>query len=226
MEENYEFLVSGLAHELKNPLSGIKGAAQLLQNSLNEEEATRCSEIIIKEVDRLRDLINRIRKIDTFDKELFSPVDIHELLFDIIFLESKSSRNIEFTHNFDITMPPIFADKNSIKQVLINIIKNSVDAVNKKEINDGMITLGTKWVTDYKIKSRNTVIISIKDNGIGIEKDNIEKIFTPFFSSKKKGSGLGLFISNQIIIKHGGFILVDSELNQGTEFRIHLPAGK
>lgn len=227
MEENYDFLVRGLAHELKNPLSGIKGAAQLLNKNLNEDEIVRCSEIIIKEVDRLRDLIERIKRIDTFDKGSFSPVDIHELLFDIIFLESKTSKNIEFSHNFDITMPPVIADKNSLKQVLINIIKNSVDAIKNSECeNGGHVTLGTKWVTDYKIKSKNSVIISVKDNGTGIDRKNVRKIFTPFFSSKEKGSGLGLFISNQIIIKHGGFITVESEPGTGTEFQIHLPTDK
>ncbi|MGH7884618.1 MAG: two-component system sensor histidine kinase NtrB, partial [Thermodesulfobacteriota bacterium] len=137
MEENYEFLARGLAHELKNPLSGIKGAAQLLKGELNSDEIARCSEIIVKEVDRLRDLINRIKRIDNFDKDSFSFVDIHELLFDIIFLESKIRNNIKFQHNFDITIPHIFADKNSIKQLFINIIKNAVDAVG----NSGEIIL-------------------------------------------------------------------------------------
>ncbi len=221
MEESYEFLARGLAHELKNPLSGIKGAAQLLSTELNSTEISKCSEIIVKEVDRLRDLTNKIRGIDSFDKGSFKEVNIHELLFDIIFLESKIKDNVEFKHFFDITIPPIIADKDSIKQVLINIVKNAGDAIK----SNGEITLSTKWVTDYKLKDKNSVLISIKDNGIGIDKKNIKKIFTPFFSNKKKGSGLGLFISNQIVTKHGGFILVDSKPDEGTEFKIYLPTG-
>lgn len=219
MEENYEFLARGLAHELKNPLSGIKGAAQLLSSELSPEEVSRCSVIIVKEVDRLRDLINKIRRIDSFDKESFNEVDIHELLFDIIFLESKARENIVFKHFFDITIPPIIADKNSIKQVFINIVKNASDAIK----DGGEIILSTKWVTDYKLKDKNSILISIKDNGIGIDKKNIKKIFSPFFTNKKRGSGLGLFISNQIVAKHGGFIIVDSKQGEGSEFKIYLP---
>jgi len=218
---NFENLILGMAHELKNPLSGIKGAAQLLKNKPSSKEISKCSEIITKEADRLIDLLDRIKRIDDFAEEQFEEFDIHESLLDIIYLESKSSdKNIKFEKNFDVALPLIKGDKNSIKQVFINIVKNAVQAVE----DDGEIIIISRWVNDYKIKSNSAIMVSIRDNGPGIPDKEVEHVFTPFFSTKSEGTGLGLFISNRIISKHGGAIFVESEFGFGTEFKIYLPA--
>ena len=218
---NFENLILGLAHELKNPLSGIKGAAQLLSSELSKNEVEKCSNIIVKEANRLIDLLDRLKKLDDFTQDTMSQVDIHEILLDIIYLESKSiSNEIEFKKNFDITIPPVKGDENSLKQVFLNLINNAVQSIKKS----GEIILTTKWVNDYKIKSKSAILISVKDNGIGIKKDEIEKIFTPFFTTKSKGSGLGLFLSHQIVAKHGGAIFVESKQKEGSEFKVYLPS--
>lgn len=220
LEENYETLVKGLAHEIRNPLSGIKGAAQLLKGALSKTEKSRCSKIIIKEVERLKDLVDRLAKPSSVSTQHLMSVDINEILIDIIFLESNLNKNIKFKHKLDITIPPIPGDYNSLKQVFINIIQNAVSSIKGK----GQITVSTKWVTDYKIRNKHTILISVKDNGTGIQKKDLKKIFTPFFSSKKKGTGLGLFISNQVIAKYGGIITAESAEGTGSEFKIQLPA--
>ncbi len=218
---NFENLILGMAHELKNPLSGIKGAAQLLNSKPSGKEISKCSEIITKEADRLIDLLESMKRIDDFAEEHFEDFDIHEILLDIIYLESKSGdKKIDFQKNFDVALPPIRGDENSIKQVFINIIKNAVQAVDK----DGEIIIHSKWVSDYKIKSNSAIMVSVADNGPGIPGDDLEHVFTPFFSTKSGGTGLGLFISNQIISKHGGAIFVESEVGIGSEFKIYLPA--
>lgn len=218
---NFENLILGLAHELKNPLSGIKGAAQLLSSKPSKKEIDKCSEIIDKEADRLIDLLDRLKRIDDFSEDMLQPVDIHEILLEIIFLESKSLESrIKFKQNFDVTIPPIKGDKNSLKQVFINLINNAVQSIS----NTGTVSLTTKWVNDYKIKSKYAILISVKDSGTGIPKDQLDKVFTPFFTTKESGSGLGLFLSNQIIAKHGGAVFVDSKQNEGSEFKIYLPA--
>lgn len=218
---NFENLLLGMAHELKNPLSGIKGAAQLLKNKPSGNELTKCSEIITKEADRLIDLLERMKRIDDFAEEQFEEFDIHEILFDIIYLESKTGeKNINFEKNFDVALPPIRGDENSVKQVFINIIKNAVQAVEA----DGEINIVSRWVSDYKIKSNSAIMVSISDNGPGIPADELAHVFTPFFSTKSGGTGLGLFISNQIISKHGGAIFLESEVGVGSEFKIYLPA--
>ncbi len=218
---NFENLLLGMAHELKNPLSGIKGAAQLLKNKPSVKELNKCSEIITKEADRLIDLIDRMKKIDDFAEEQFEEFDIHEILLDIIYLESRTgNKKIDFQKNFDVALPLIRGDENSIKQVFINIIKNAVQALQE----EGEINIISRWVSDYKIKSNSAIMVSISDNGPGIPGDQLEQIFTPFFSTKSEGTGLGLFISNQIISKHGGAIFVESEVGFGSEFKIYLPA--
>ncbi len=220
LEENYETLVRGLAHEIRNPLSGIKGAAQLLNGSLSKTEKNRCSKIIIKETERLKDLVDRLVKPSSVSTQHLMSVDINEILIDIIFLESNLHKNIEFRHKLDVTIPPVPGDYNSLKQVFINLIQNAVSSIRDK----GQITVSTKWVPDYKIRNKHTVLISVKDDGTGIQKKDLKKIFTPFFSSKKKGTGLGLFISSQVIAKYGGIITADSVEGEGSEFRIQLPA--
>jgi len=220
LEENYETLVRGLMHEIRNPLSGIKGAAQLLDGTLSKTEKTRCSKIIIKEVERLKNLADRLVKPSSVSTQHLMSVDINEILIDTIFLESNLHKSIKFKQRLDITIPPIPGDSNSLKQVFINIIQNAVSSIR----GNGQITVSTKWITDYKIRNKNTVLISVKDNGSGIQKKNLEKIFTPFFSDKKDGTGLGLFISSQVIAKHGGIITTESIEGEGSEFKIELPA--
>ncbi len=214
-------LLIGLAHELKNPLSGIKGAAQLLFQEETIEVTTRCADIIIKEVDRLCTLLERLGQIEPLPKEVFEPVDIHDILSEILFLESKSrdSKKVKFVENFDITLPTVLGNKDSLKQVFLNIIKNSAQAI----ANKGTVEISTRWITDYKLKGEKAISVEIRDTGSGISKEILQKISTPFYTTKKRGSGLGLFIAYQIIAKHGGAIFVESELEKGTVFKVYLP---
>jgi two-component system, NtrC family, nitrogen regulation sensor histidine kinase GlnL len=216
-----EGLILGLAHELKNPLSGIKGAAQILLEEKTNKGTVKCADIIIKEVDRLCALLDKLRQLEPFAKEVFEPVNIHEVLSEILFLESKSSREKEakFIENFDVALPPILGDKNSLKQVFLNLIKNAYEAIPKK----GTVEISTRWITNYKLKGENAISVDIRDNGTGIAREVLEKIFTPFYTTKKEGSGLGLFLAYQIIAKHEGAIFVESELGRGTVFRVYLP---
>ena len=220
IEEKYEMLVKGLAHEVKNPLSGIKGAAQLLNGELSEDEKNQCSRIIVKETERLRDLLDRLLKSSSISIQNLCSIDINEILLDVMFLESNLRRDIKFIHNLDVTIPPVPGDRNSLKQVFVNVIQNAVASIEGK----GSITISTRWVTDYKIRNKNIVVISVRDTGTGIKEEDRKKIFTPFFSARKNGTGLGLFISNQIIAKHGGIIKVQSTEKKGSEFCIEIPA--
>lgn len=221
---NFEGFIFGLAHELKNPLSGIRGASQLLLNQTQKPEVLKCAEIILKEADRLRNLIEKFERLEPLSKDKFEFVDIHEILSEIIFLESRSNKEkqINFIQNFDVTMPPIRGDVNALKQVFLNIIKNASEA----NLNRSTIEITTRWITDYKIKNENAISVHIRDYGSGIAKEDLEKIFTPFYTTKKDGSGLGLFIAYKIIAKHGGAIFVESELGKGTTFKIYLPLSK
>ncbi|MEM7007647.1 MAG: ATP-binding protein [Thermodesulfobacteriota bacterium] len=217
----FETLMLGLAHELKNPLSGIRGAAQLLAQETESEETVKCAEIITKEADRLRSLLDSLKQLEPFAEEVLEPIDIHDILMEIAYLESMSEKHnkIQYKQNYDITLPPISCDRNSLKQVFLNLIKNASQAVGEK----GKVEVTTRWITEHKLKGQRAISVDIKDNGEGIEPDSLEKIFSPFYTTKKEGSGLGLFLAYQIIAKHGGAILVESEVGKGTTFKVYLP---
>ena len=217
----FETLMLGLAHELKNPLSGIRGAAQLLAVETENEEIIKCAEIITKEADRLRALLDSLKQLEPFAEEVLEPIDIHDILMEIVYLESLSDNyeNIEYKQNYDITLPPIQGDRNSLKQVFLNLIKNASQALE----DNGKIEISTRWITEHKLKGQKAISVDIQDNGKGIPSDSLEKIFSPFYTTRKEGSGLGLFLAYQIIAKHGGAILVESEIDRGTVFKVYLP---
>ena len=217
----FENLVLGLAHELKNPLSGIRGAAQLLAEDAPNSEALKCAQIITKEADRLRSLLDTLKQLEPFAEEVFELIDIHELLMETIYLESmsKSGEHIQYKQNYDVTIPPIHGDRNALKQVFLNLIKNAAEAITDK----GQVEVSTRWITEHKLKGQNSMSIEISDNGAGIPPDSLEKIFNPFYTTKKEGSGLGLFLAYQIIAKHGGAIFIDSDVGVGTTIKVFLP---
>jgi two-component system nitrogen regulation sensor histidine kinase GlnL len=219
-----EGLILGLAHELKNPLSGIKGAAQILVEEKRDKATVKCAGIIIKEVDRLCALLDKLKQLEPFAKEVFEPINIHEILSEILFLESRSGRGkeVKFVENYDLTLPPVLGDRDSLKQVFLNLIKNAHESIPK----NGTVEISTRWITDYKLRSENAISVYIRDSGAGIPKEALEKIFSPFYTTKKEGSGLGLFLAYQIIAKHGGAIFVESELGKGTVFKVYLPIFK
>ena len=217
----FETLMSGLAHELKNPLSGIRGAAQLLADETENIETIKCAEIITKEADRLKSLLDSLKQLEPFSEELLEPLDIHDILMEIIYLESLSdtNKNIQYKQNYDITLPPVQGDRNSLKQVFLNLIKNASQAIEVK----GKIEVSTRWITEHKLKGQKAISVEIEDNGNGIARESLEKIFSPFYTTRKEGSGLGLFLAYQIIAKHGGAVLVESEPGKGTVFKVYLP---
>ncbi len=217
----FESLMLGLAHELKNPLSGIRGAAQLLVDETENKETIKCAEIITKEADRLRSLLDSLKQLEPFSDEAVEPTDIHDILMEIVYLESLSEvhKNIQYKQNYDITLPAVQCDRNSLKQVFLNLIKNASQAI---EAN-GEIEISTRWITEHKLKGQKAISIDIKDTGGGIPADSLEKIFSPFYTTRQEGSGLGLFLAYQVVAKHGGAILVESELGTGTVFKVYLP---
>ncbi|MGQ0792938.1 MAG: two-component system sensor histidine kinase NtrB [Deltaproteobacteria bacterium] len=216
-----EGLILGLAHELKNPLSGIRGAAQILLEEAGSAEIIKCARIIIKEADRLRSLLDTMKRLEPFAKEIFEPVNVNEILTEVLFLESKSlgGKGVKFTHSFDVALPPVSGDANSLKQAILNLVRNAIEAIEDR----GEVYVSTRWITDYKLKNENAISIYIRDSGAGISKESLEKIFSPFYTTKKNGTGLGLFLAYQIVAKHGGAIFVESQPGRGTLFKVYLP---
>jgi two-component system nitrogen regulation sensor histidine kinase GlnL len=210
----------GMAHEIKNPLGGIRGAAQLLERELGEPKLKQYTDVIISEVDRLTALINNMLGPNT--KIIKSPVNILEVLEHIrrLILAAEAPR-INIKMDYDPSIPELMGDKRELIQALLNIVQNAVQSIN----NSGEITFKTRIgrrFTVGKITHPLVVQVDISDNGNGISAEIQDTIFLPMVTNKAQGSGLGLPIAQEIVSRHGGIILFNSS-PQGTTFSTILP---
>jgi PAS domain S-box-containing protein len=203
-------LSAGMAHEIRNPLTSIKGYAQYIKSELGENnELTDDVSVIENEVDRLNGILTNFLEFARPEKPNLKSEDANTVINRVVKLVKRDilPENIKIeTELSDI--PYIYIDENQIERVIINLILNSIQAMP----DGGVIKLTTEKDND------NYVNIIIEDNGIGIPKENYEKIFEPFFTTRNKGTGLGLAICSRIIENHGGFIEVTSAVNKGTRF--------
>jgi len=219
-------LSAGLAHEIKNPLGGIRGAAQLLKAELAlEPSLLENTEIMIREVDRVNELLEQLLDLTRPAKLRLEPLNIHEVLNHVLRLESNTAEanDIRIERVFDPSLPPILGDRQQLTQVFLNLIKNAFQALS----GQGCLTLTTRIETDFSVRTRSRgkaklARIDIKDNGPGIKDSDLPHIFSPFFSTKQSGTGLGLAICDRVITEHGGHIRVESHPGQGTVFRVSL----
>lgn len=212
-------LSSGIAHEIRNPLSSIRGLAQFLfQSSDKEDERKTDLSIILKEVDRLNQLINQILDFSRPKKLTISNFSIQKMITELIYLlqSEKNEKEIVFQFHSDLKNQFIDGDRNQLKQALMNIILNSIQAIEQK----GQITILLDTVIN---KNREMIQITIQDNGIGIAPDDLPHIFDPLFSNRENGCGLGLSIAYNIIELHQGTIKIESEKKRGTTVKILLP---
>lgn len=220
-------IAAGLAHEIKNPLGGIKGAAQFLARQELDVNAQECLDIIVKEVDRVDRLLGELLTFTRPKKILFESLNLHELLDQIVLLQKPLSdqKKVKISREYDPSLPPILGEKDELHQVFLNFIKNALEAVPAKK---GHLKISSRFMMNFRIresedkKPAQMVMVEITDNGPGIPEENLEKIFTPFFTTKESGHGLGLAITQRIVNEHGGLIRVQSEKGKGTTFQIYL----
>lgn len=217
---------ANLAHEIRNPLSGIKGAAQIASKKVVDAKAAECLAVISREVDRLNNILNNIldfsRPANLVKKEL----NIHKLLDSVVFLVNAASQaNAEIiAKEYDPSLPPISGDEGQLTQALLNLVKNAIESLGR----NGRVTLVTRMPSEFHIagqgnKPVKTALIEIRDNGCGIKPEDLDNIFTPFFTTKAKGSGLGMAITLKIIKDHDGDLKITSTLGKGTIVSIYLP---
>jgi two-component system nitrogen regulation sensor histidine kinase GlnL len=209
-------LVRGLAHEIKNPLGGIRGAAQLLAQELPNEELTDYTNVIIGETDRLVNLVDRLvgaRKLPQMQ-----PVNIHEVLERVTSLVQAeiNNKHIELEKDYDPSIPPITGDSEQLIQAVLNIVRNAVQALDSPSVDHdlGKIILRTRVLRHTTIGNnmhRLVAQVDIEDNGPGIPTRITDTLFYPMISGRADGSGLGLSIAQSIINQHGGIIECDSK---------------
>ncbi len=220
-------LALGMAHEIRNPLGGIRASAQLLRQELENTEQQEYLDVVISEVDRINRMVERMMNF-TKPRDLnISATNIHKVLNDILLLEKESlaKHKIRLEQVYDPSLPDIEADVDQLKQVFLNLIRNGVEATPGK----GKIQLFTRVGSGYSIKTapdsppRQSIVVEIIDSGSGMDTATMKNLFTPFFTTKSKGSGLGLPISLQIVENHGGKIKITSEKGLGTTVQVFLP---
>lgn len=222
-----ETMAAGLAHEIKNPLGGIKGSAQLLQMELSgNDELQEYTQLIVRETTRVNRIIEELLNLSRPRKTQLEFVNISQILNEIITLQRNTvgDRGILFTWELDPSIPDIPGDHDLLMRLFLNLIKNSCEATN----DHSKITIATKVDTEYHLRrpdSRSTpmVQISISDEGPGISVPELEKIFTPFYTTKESGSGLGLPICQKIVTDHGGMLEFINRPEGGTQVRVSLP---
>jgi len=218
---------SSVAHEIRNPLTGIAAGIQYLNrdSSLSSDQRENIS-FILNEVERLNRIITDLFKVAKPRKLLYQKIEVPGLVERGYKSSNEAFNNkkIEFETDFEDNLPLIEVDPDQVVQVLINMFKNSAEAITDggKVTVKGYIYNGGDQEVILE-KERDMVCIEICDDGDGIEEDDKQRIFEPFFSRKKGGTGLGLFISHSIIQHHQGRITISSEPGDGTTFRVYLP---
>lgn len=220
-------LASMLAHEIKNPLSGIRGAAQLLEQTVTSEEVP-LARLIREETDRIVTLIDRVEIFGDDRPMEREPINIHVVL-DRVKLVAKNgvARNITFSEEYDPSLPPVWGNRDQLVQVFLNLVKNAAEALDRTPKPE--IKLSTAFRPGIKISVSGLLDrislpleITIEDNGPGIPQDILPILFDPFVTTKSNGSGLGLALVAKIIGDHGG--VIDSDSRPGrTRFRVLLP---
>lgn len=222
-----ETMAAGLAHEIKNPLGGIRGAAQLLQMELDDNpELQEYTDLIIRESERVNRIIEELLNLSAARQTRSEPVNINKLLDEIVTLHKHAvaTRGIRFKLLLDPSIPPLPGDSDLLTQLFLNLLKNAWEAT----VDNSEITIETRIDADYYLgfqgyRPTQLVQIRISDRGLGMSQTELDQVFTPFYTTKSGGSGLGLPICQKIITDHGGFLHFNDFPEGGTTATVSLP---
>jgi two-component system nitrogen regulation sensor histidine kinase GlnL len=213
-------MIRQLAHEIKNPLGGIRGAAQLLEKQLDEEELSEYTDVVISETDRLAGLVDTL--LGPGGPPNKQPLNVHELLEYVVrLIEAEDQKKLTFVRDYDPGLPLIDLDHDQMVQAFLNLMQNAATALE----GQGTITLRSRAVTNFTIgDTRHRVIasIEIEDDGPGIAPELQDSVFYPLVTSRPEGTGLGLPGAQELLSRHGGLIEFESKPGR-TVFFVRIP---
>ena len=222
-------LIRGIAHEVKNPIGGIRGAAQLLRSELDDPMQMEYIDVIINESDRLRSLVDRM--LEPVSAPRLQNVNLHEILERVVRLVSAAARDRsralpDIIRNYDPSVPEVTGDPDQLLQAILNIFNNAVTALEFTEQPKIILRTGVEHhFTIGAVRHRLVVLVSIEDNGPGVPNEMKDQIFYPLISSRPSGTGLGLAITQAIIARHDGFVEYSSDPGS-TRFDIYVPINR
>ena len=223
---NFEALAAGLAHEIKNPLAGLQGAAELLAREATGPQAEYAA-VIAKEAKRVDGLVRELLDLARPAALAAASTNVHEVMDEVLLLARQLSgaEKVRFQKRYDPSLPPIFGDPKKLTQVILNLIRNAIEATSQTEKPAVILETG---VASMRLRStggrtRPLARIAVLDNGPGISAEMQPRLFTPFATSKAQGTGLGLAVSRRIVHAHGGRIELKNRSAGGAEAAIYLP---
>ena len=225
--DSFGRIAAGLAHEVKNPLGGIRGAAELLGHRATDQKTRETSALIVREVDRIASLVDDFMVFTRGDDLDLQPINIHEVLDGVLAVVSQDpvAARTEMKRQFDPSLPEILADGNRLTQVFLNLVLNACQAMEKE---GGRLVLFTRMTLDHRITTSNghrvpTLAIWLDDTGPGMTEDVLREATTPFYTTRVGGTGLGLAVAEYWVSQHGGALRLESQVGQGTRVLVTLP---
>ena len=219
---SYGHIAAGIAHEVKNPLGGIRGAAELLALRAADERAKETAGLIVREVDRITALVDELMVFAQGDRIVSEPVNLHRVLDAVLELTSLDplSRGVDHERVYDPSIPELPSDEKRLTQVFLNLVRNALQAM---EEAGGTLTVRTRMSLDSRIGGSPTVMVEIADTGPGIPAKLLDRLATPFFTTRSEGTGLGLAVSQHWVTRLGGALRISSDPGRGTQVSVSLP---
>jgi two-component system, NtrC family, nitrogen regulation sensor histidine kinase GlnL len=237
----YGTIASGIAHEVKNPLGGIRGAAEILASRTSDEKSRDAAALIVREVDRIRSLVDDLLVFHQRDALRLASLNIHRVLDEVLELLSMDplATGVKLERSFDPSIPELRADPDRLIQVFLNLGRNALQALEgascaqrakgeRRPSGRGTLLVETRMALEQRLPSSRgsslpTVAVTVADDGPGIEPEVFEQLSTPFFTTRAGGTGLGLAVSRHWVARHGGALRLESEPGSGTRARVFLP---
>ena len=238
-ESSLRLSPAGLAHEVKNPLTGIKGAAELLASMHpNETRAQQYCSVILDGVNRIASLVEQVLAVSSPVRLARDPVNIHQLLHQVLRMAGlypSAPDTVRIVQDFDPSLPEVIGDAAALERAFLNLVKNAAEAIH----GEGVIRLHTRMESEFRMtaegRRRQFLRVEVSDSGPGMSEADIGQLFTPFFTTKPDGTGLGLVLSQRIVALHGGRLWASSggmgkkqnrgEPSSGMTFKVTLPTG-